>query len=421
MQQKKSLSELDGQIEKIETYLPFHGQCEREETFSRIDIKEQVAQLNSEFLSLVEDDLDYQEALEALRSLSSQKATNLVGTIDYISDEFDATKRWDLVGVPLEDYSYYSFSWKQLQKVLDDIHAQIKKVEVIRDSDASSQKTKLQLAVRDNLQTAKRLVKRLTYEDYYRIWALSEYTVKHDNIIFLENMIKVLSWHKGKTSTEPFFESFREASAPFQEHWNASPLFGFLKKWIAEAETPEEKVAHLERFEEKIKETLVQRKGWQSWSTVPRNSMKFDVSLFAGDFAGAEETLERWFLNAWNGFQDLSFELHWLDAHETSAVGAALLLPTKLIYLGDPAQLSYVDPQRAEMHLQGNFRIASFVHEMGHVLGLPDEYYTVWDADKCEYQVWSQKGNLMSNTFGGRVLPHHIERLKEIYNEPVYN
>lgn len=385
----------------------------------------QVDQLKQAFFEAAEGDEDYAQATRMLDGRVSMEQI-LVGDIEYISDEFDVEDSKSIEPVPLEEFSYYDMSWKQVVEVLEIIEKQLEELKILKNefliaNTTNPEKLTLFLTLKGNIEAAERLVKRLTFEDYYRIWALSEYSIKHDNLIYLENMLKVLSWHRGKSSPEPFFESFNEASAPFQEHWNASPAFGFLKKWIEESETPEEKMEHMNRFEMKLEETLVHRTGWQSWSTVPRNNMQFDVSLFAGEFAGAEEILERWFLNAWNGFQDLSFNLHWADSHESSAVGSALLLPTKLLDLADPNKVSYVDPQKAEMHLKGSFRVATFAHEMGHVLGLPDEYYTVWDADKCEYQVWSQKGNLMSNSFGGRVLPHHIERLREIYNEPIFN
>ncbi|MGZ6442214.1 MAG: hypothetical protein ACXWRU_19310 [Pseudobdellovibrionaceae bacterium] len=64
-------------------------------------------------------------------------------------------------------------------------------------------------------------------------------------------------------------------------------------------------------------------------------------------------------------------------------------------------------------------RLKTATHEFGHVIGLPDEYYTTWDSSKCGYSDTYNFGNLMSDSSGGAVLPAHWQRIKMNYwNHP---
>jgi hypothetical protein len=52
---------------------------------------------------------------------------------------------------------------------------------------------------------------------------------------------------------------------------------------------------------------------------------------------------------------------------------------------------------------------------MGHVLGLADEYYTLWDEEKCQYSDEYNMSNIMSATDTGTIPTKDIESLKEVY------
>lgn len=78
-------------------------------------------------------------------------------------------------------------------------------------------------------------------------------------------------------------------------------------------------------------------------------------------------------------------------------------------------QRASVNFRKKLMKLPEITRAATISHEFGHVLGLGDEYYTVWASSKCQYTDYYDLGNIMSESGTGKVLPKHIEDLKKTY------
>ncbi|MBO9667480.1 MAG: hypothetical protein J7501_11795, partial [Bdellovibrio sp.] len=72
---------------------------------------------------------------------------------------------------------------------------------------------------------------------------------------------------------------------------------------------------------------------------------------------------------------------------------------------------------RNELYMQlYNFGgIKTATHEFGHELGFSDNYYTSWDTDTCAYTTEGNRGEIMSNSAQGAVLPRHWETLKKTY------
>jgi hypothetical protein len=58
----------------------------------------------------------------------------------------------------------------------------------------------------------------------------------------------------------------------------------------------------------------------------------------------------------------------------------------------------------------------ALAHEIGHVLGFRDNYFTVWRNDICGYEYQSREDDLMSNSDKGLVLPEHWEELARHYH-----
>jgi hypothetical protein len=54
-------------------------------------------------------------------------------------------------------------------------------------------------------------------------------------------------------------------------------------------------------------------------------------------------------------------------------------------------------------------------HEIGHVLGFRDTYYTQWNPSTCEYTYQYRNDDIMSNHLTGSVLAHHWEDLRKHY------
>lgn len=57
----------------------------------------------------------------------------------------------------------------------------------------------------------------------------------------------------------------------------------------------------------------------------------------------------------------------------------------------------------------------TITHEFGHVMGLPDFYYEVWNRDMCEYDVETNSANIMSVSGIGSPIKADFDILKALY------
>ncbi len=80
-----------------------------------------------------------------------------------------------------------------------------------------------------------------------------------------------------------------------------------------------------------------------------------------------------------------------------------------------PGQRPYVLRNENKMVLFEPEGIDSLFHEFGHVLGLPDGYYTSFNTKNCKYTNEINSGDIMSMSETGQVLPSHIEQIKNAY------
>ncbi|MES2769763.1 MAG: hypothetical protein V4596_11520 [Bdellovibrionota bacterium] len=85
------------------------------------------------------------------------------------------------------------------------------------------------------------------------------------------------------------------------------------------------------------------------------------------------------------------------------------------IVLNSQERRGVVYHERHLMYLNPNTSIQNLIHEFGHVLGLRDEYYTIWNEDSCSYKDEYNKSNLMSGPPSINVKSQHIKALKELY------
>lgn len=67
------------------------------------------------------------------------------------------------------------------------------------------------------------------------------------------------------------------------------------------------------------------------------------------------------------------------------------------------------------MKISENVSLNTIIHEIGHVIGLEDRYYTLWNEDSCQYTSQYNKADIMSDSDAGRVLPENINRIIEKY------
>jgi hypothetical protein len=76
---------------------------------------------------------------------------------------------------------------------------------------------------------------------------------------------------------------------------------------------------------------------------------------------------------------------------------------------------SYVN-HREKILVIANFSwVRTVAHELGHILGFDDHYYSVWNARNCYYTQESRLSDLMSNSEQGEVTARHWALLDKAY------
>ena len=148
--------------------------------------------------------------------------------------------------------------------------------------------------------------------------------------------------------------------------------------------------------------------GFNPNSTVTRPATsELRLPLVAGPFAGAEAALAGYIQSMWKS-DSVVLQVQWV---ENSEVPDAFK-----ILLGEAVGgRSYVSPGKKIVQLFPDVRTRSIAHEIGHVLGFPDHYYTTWHGDACKYIIQSNAGDLMSDPEQGVVVSDEWVELERRY------
>lgn len=131
------------------------------------------------------------------------------------------------------------------------------------------------------------------------------------------------------------------------------------------------------------------------------------VPLHTSDFGGVKKSLEQFFIEPWVR-AGLSISILWRESIDTPSV-------FKILYGDSLGGRAYVSFQDRHMKLYAGTLLAAFAHEFGHVLGLRDEYYTLWNGSTCSYSYDANKGNIMSDHNSGAATPELVSEIRSLY------
>ncbi len=147
--------------------------------------------------------------------------------------------------------------------------------------------------------------------------------------------------------------------------------------------------------------------GWKSTAVSRTAPHEFTVQLNSGIFKGFESVIGSLLEKTWQIGED-KIRISWQD----DIVGLSAYT-----YLIDQAlgSRAYVLSKERLVHLTPITRSGTLVHEFGHVMGLPDQYYEMWDPSTCMYTTETNNANLMSESSRGAVRQEHFELLKALY------
>ncbi len=266
--------------------------------------------------------------------------------------------------------------------------------------------------VAKNLNVYRNWVKRLIQWDTFRIIHDWNYYTDQKTLAHLNRMQRILNKYKGNKTFNELWETTSDESEEFKIFWLNVPFFKKRLKQSGENLITEK--ADFNKFIGKVDD-------WRSFHYGnPRNNLKFRsphslvLYMDAGEFEGAENLLKKWVVGEWNFSKALNIDIEWV---EKSKFNIRNYVPMKMLYHDDFSYTPNVIWNDNLLNLPAGFRVSTYLHEMGHALGLPDEYYDVWREEECTYSVVSNSQDLMSSSSTGWVNEAHIQRIIDLHRK----
>ena len=138
-----------------------------------------------------------------------------------------------------------------------------------------------------------------------------------------------------------------------------------------------------------------------------RNAETFEVALDANDLREGRAELTRLIESVWQSDR-YHVEVRWVTPPTTDALFRFVAEP-------DANVRSFVLHSDQTIHLPSRTEAKVVAHEVGHALGFPDHYYTVWDASACRYAVRLSEEDVMSYHPTGGATAEDWAELNETY------
>lgn len=140
---------------------------------------------------------------------------------------------------------------------------------------------------------------------------------------------------------------------------------------------------------------------------IRRMGQKLILPLGIGDFAGAEAKMANLIETIWKS-DALSVQIEWVP-HALDN-----LLYKILLNLGY-GERGFVNRAEATVNLPVGVGSKTIPHEIGHVLGFRDHYYTVWQPNVCVYQMQINNSDIMSSSKVGLPTAEEFQELNNAY------
>ncbi len=136
---------------------------------------------------------------------------------------------------------------------------------------------------------------------------------------------------------------------------------------------------------------------------------RYRVWLAAGELGSDRAKIQSIVARYW-GVAGYALSVRWTE-DAIAATGLEGFAPYG-IFLAGPGERSYVSDGDRSVNLAFPLRDSTLAHEVGHVLGLADNYHTTWDEKRCRYVVESRPSDLMSSSKTGVALREHWELIE---------
>lgn len=145
-------------------------------------------------------------------------------------------------------------------------------------------------------------------------------------------------------------------------------------------------------FHRQMKRDLSEYSPYRNESVTRVDQTTFELPLDPGPFVKVKDRLQAVIEDMWKSSK-FKVRVRWVEQKD---------VPGSFIFLLDPkvGPRGYVLTSKKIIQLYGDTLIKTIQHEIGHVLGLPDRYYEVWDPKACRYVYYYNLSSLMSDHCG---------------------
>lgn len=146
---------------------------------------------------------------------------------------------------------------------------------------------------------------------------------------------------------------------------------------------------------------------FQPGKSVKRVGAKaFEIQLDPGEFEGHEAKLEKVIEDEWNS-EGYSVRVRWAKSSEAAPLFRFRLLKS--------SERSFVNRRSKTIEIANLAWTKTVAHEVGHILGFADHYFSVWNEKGCYYTQESRLSDIMSDSQRGRVTRRHWQILDQAY------
>lgn len=265
------------------------------------------------------------------------------------------------------------------------------------------QRIKTQTPNSDDWQTLNASVRGILADDDDRIFTVSAFILGHDDERRFLRIIEKLEDCAKKNCVE---SNLKKSEEKFLT--SSATLRHYFQKW-KEATDQSLRIERRGKLIEILNRNYNTTYAFHRNENVSRPSRdKISLRMNAGAFAGAQELLSEAITSIWSA-PKIKVEIDWVDLNifpglYTFAIGHS------------NGERAFTDRKNKIVQMYPANYLSAIAHEVGHVLGFPDEYYTIWDENKCEYTVEYSEENLMSVHSNGLVTPKTWKTLAETYS-----
>lgn len=196
--------------------------------------------------------------------------------------------------------------------------------------------------------------------------------------------------------------------APAAAFLSGQPFYDTYVGAIKRRTEKSEKREWISRFLRTVRSDLTLYDFYKNELMLRQDGESFVLPLDAGSFQGFQTEIQAFIERAWTSATGKKVKVEWRDVKSSPMLYSFLYSPV----MGERA---YVSHSKRTINLNANSSQSTVAHEVGHVMGFSDNYYTVWDEKNCRYISETREDDIMSLHQTGSVLPEHWQKLEQEY------